>query len=132
MQAIQTEFLGATKHRGSRVKATAAAGSLTLSWDSELTNEGNHRAAAEALMEKLDWNWGPVTMSTGPLKDGSFVHVFQYAGRNMLLAALGEMLDHFEGNEQYSEDDATVIEFARRTYNQTSIHSTKTYTCGGE
>ena len=82
MQAIQTKYLGATNHRGERVKATAAAGSVTLSWDYELNNEGNHRAAAEALMEKLDWNWGPVTMSTGTLKDGSFVHVFQYAGRN--------------------------------------------------
>ena len=49
-----------------------------------------------------------------------------------LFNALGEMLDQFEANEQYSEDDATVIEFARRTYNQTSIHPTKTYTCGGE
>ena len=37
-----------------------------------------------------------------------------------LLNALGEMLDHFEDNEQYSEDDATVIEFARRIYNQAS------------
>ena len=37
-----------------------------------------------------------------------------------LLAALGEMLDHFEDNEQHSEDDATVIKFARRIYNQAS------------
>ena len=37
-----------------------------------------------------------------------------------LLNALGEMLDHFEDNEQYSEDDAAVIEFARRIYNQAS------------
>jgi hypothetical protein len=82
MQAIQTKFLGATNHRGSRVKAIAAAGSVTLSWDYAKTTEDNHRAAANALMEKLDWNWGPVTMSTGTLKDGTFVHVFQYAGRN--------------------------------------------------
>ena len=82
MQAIQTKFLGATNHRGSRVKATSAAGSLTLSWDYGISNEDNHTAAAEALMEKLDWNWGPVTMSSGTLKDGTFVHVFQYANRN--------------------------------------------------
>tara|TARA_R100000353_G_scaffold174693_2_gene143225 strand:- start:87 stop:377 length:291 start_codon:yes stop_codon:yes gene_type:complete len=37
-----------------------------------------------------------------------------------LLNALGEMLDHFEDNEQYSEDDSTVINFARRIYNQAS------------
>ena len=40
--------------------------------------------------------------------------------RDDLLNALGEMLDHFEGNEQYSEDDTQVIEFARRIYNQAS------------
>ena len=35
-----------------------------------------------------------------------------------LLDALGRMLVQFEANEQYDEDDATVIEFARRIYNQ--------------
>ncbi len=35
-----------------------------------------------------------------------------------LFNALGEMLDHFEDNEQYSEDDAAVIESARAIYNQ--------------
>ena len=81
MQAIQTKFLGATNHRCSRVKAISAAGSLTLSWDYGISNEDNHSAAAEALREKLDWNSGPVTMSSGTLKDGTFVHVFQYANR---------------------------------------------------
>tara|TARA_R100000388_G_scaffold79059_1_gene57705 strand:- start:1591 stop:1779 length:189 start_codon:yes stop_codon:yes gene_type:complete len=42
------------------------------------------------------------------------------AQRDDLLNALGGMLDHFEDNEQYSKDDATVIKFARRTYNQAS------------
>ena len=37
-----------------------------------------------------------------------------------LFNALGEMLDHFEDNEQYSEDDAAVIESARAIYNQAS------------
>ena len=35
-----------------------------------------------------------------------------------LFNALGEMLDQFEANEQYSEDDAAVIESARAIYNQ--------------
>ena len=43
------------------------------------------------------------------------------AQRSDLLNALGEMLDHFEGNEQYNEDDAKIIEFARRIYNQASL-----------
>ena len=37
-----------------------------------------------------------------------------------LFNALGEMLDQFEANEQYSEDDAAVIESARAIYNQTT------------
>lgn len=37
-----------------------------------------------------------------------------------LLNALGDMIDHFEGNEQYSEDDSAVIRFARRIYDQAS------------
>ena len=82
MQAIRTKYLGPTNNRCPRIKATAAAGSVTVPYNSGLEISENHRAAAEALMEKFDWNWGPVTMSTGTLKDGSFVHVFQYAGRN--------------------------------------------------
>jgi hypothetical protein len=55
MQAIVTKFIGPTNHRGSRIKATAQAGSLTLSWDHALNSDGNHRAAALALVEKLKW-----------------------------------------------------------------------------
>ena len=32
-QAIVTKYLGPTKSRGSRVKATASAGSITLAWN---------------------------------------------------------------------------------------------------
>lgn len=54
-QAIVTKYLGATNSRGARVKATAAAGSLTVSWDHSLNVGGNHRAAAEALARKYGW-----------------------------------------------------------------------------
>jgi hypothetical protein len=54
MQAIQTRYL--TNVRGSRVKAFAEAGSVTLSWDHRLNPEGNHQAAAEALANKLGWH----------------------------------------------------------------------------
>lgn len=55
MQAITTRFLGPTNHHGSRIKATCDAGSITLPWDHSLNSEGNHDAAAKALIRKLGW-----------------------------------------------------------------------------
>jgi hypothetical protein len=55
MQAISTKFIGPTNHRGSRIKATADAGSVTLSWDYALGTSANHRAAAIALANKFKW-----------------------------------------------------------------------------
>ena len=55
MHAIVTKYHGPTNHRGSRVKATAQVGSLTLSWDHALNSDGNHRAAALALANKFNW-----------------------------------------------------------------------------
>jgi hypothetical protein len=54
-QAIITKFLPPTNVRGSRVKATAEAGSVTLSWDHALNAELNHAAAAHALASKFGW-----------------------------------------------------------------------------
>ena len=54
-QAIVTRYLGPTNVRGSRVKATAEAGSVTLSWDNALDSYANHSKAAEALANKFDW-----------------------------------------------------------------------------
>lgn len=55
-QAIVTRFLGPTDYRGARVKASADAGSVTLSWDDSLDVADNHRAAALALVAKLEWS----------------------------------------------------------------------------
>lgn len=55
MQTVETKFLGPTDSRGSRVKAKAEAGSVTLSWDHALGLEENHDAAARALIVKLEW-----------------------------------------------------------------------------
>jgi hypothetical protein len=54
-QAIVTHYIGPTNYRGSRVKATCAAGSITLGWDHSLNSEQNHDAAAKALANKFDW-----------------------------------------------------------------------------
>jgi hypothetical protein len=54
-QAIETRYLGPTDFRGSRVKATCEAASVTLSWDDALDSVGNHDAAARALIRKMRW-----------------------------------------------------------------------------
>lgn len=60
-QAIVTKFLGPTNARGSRVKATAAAGSVIVVWDHAVGVYENHAAAAQALIAKMEWEgeWVP-------------------------------------------------------------------------
>lgn len=55
-QAIITKYLGPTNTRGSRIKAMAAAGSITLPVDDSLNIEQRHAKAAEALCRKFGWN----------------------------------------------------------------------------
>lgn len=52
-QAIITRYLPATMRKGSRIKAEASSGSVTVPYDYELDTNGNHTAAARALAEKL-------------------------------------------------------------------------------
>jgi hypothetical protein len=53
MQAIVTKTL--TNGGRIRIKATAAAGSITIPWDHALNHEQNHCAAALAFASKLKW-----------------------------------------------------------------------------
>lgn len=55
MQAIITKYLGPTNSRGSRIKATAWVGSVTVSYDHALDSVDNHRAAAMALADKFNF-----------------------------------------------------------------------------
>lgn len=57
MQTITTKYLGATDHRGPRIKATHNGNyaSVTLGYDHALSSEGNHLAAAQLLAVKLNW-----------------------------------------------------------------------------
>jgi hypothetical protein len=79
-QAIVTKYIGPTNFRGSRVKATCQAGSLTIPWDDALNADGNHRAACNALRMKLNWTErGPHKLVGGALPDGksyAFVEVY--------------------------------------------------------
>jgi hypothetical protein len=54
-QAITTEYFGPTNHRPSRIKAKAAAGSLTVEYSHHLTLEANHDVAAKAFAESKGW-----------------------------------------------------------------------------
>ncbi len=54
-QAICTKYIGPSAVKGSRVKAMAEAGSITLHWDDSLNSHGNHLQAARALARKYGW-----------------------------------------------------------------------------
>ena len=56
MQAIEVKYLSPTDHKGSRFKATAPGGSITISRDYALDTNVNKLAAATALFNKLGWN----------------------------------------------------------------------------
>lgn len=62
-QVIQVKYLGPTNYRGSRYKATAAAGSVTVSVGDALSTEGNVIAVAQALCAKFGWAKGMVKIN---------------------------------------------------------------------
>jgi len=55
VQAIETKFLGPTNKRGSRIKASADAGSLTVAYDTGESDYDNHFEAAAALGDQFGW-----------------------------------------------------------------------------
>ncbi len=74
MKAIQTKYLPATNTLGSRVKAWAEGGNaVTIPYPHELSGAEVHRAAAQALVDKLGWN---MPFITGGLPNGDYCHVF--------------------------------------------------------
>ncbi len=65
MQTITTKFIPCTNTKGDRVKAKTTAGkSVTLGWNYALDVEGNHKAAAQALKNKMQWDYDMVGGST--------------------------------------------------------------------
>lgn len=75
MQAIITKFICATNFRGSRIEATCAAASKTLSYDHTLDMDENHAAAARTLAESLGWLSDGHQLSSGSLPNGTDCHV---------------------------------------------------------
>ena len=72
LQAIRVQYLGPTNYRGARLKATCDAGTATISYPYESNRDEGHRAAAQALLDKLGWDY---LMVGGVLKDGSTAFV---------------------------------------------------------
>lgn len=52
MFAIVTKYCGPTNFKGSRITASHDGKRITVSYDSSLNSEDNHRAAAEAFRAK--------------------------------------------------------------------------------
>jgi len=69
-QAITTKYLGPTNTRGSRIKATAAGGSITIPYDNAGSADSSHAKAAKALADKLGWD-GLWTAGGLPSQDGN-------------------------------------------------------------
>ena len=73
MQAIQTRYLGPTATKGTRIRASSYGGSVTISYQHNLTLTENHLAAAQALQLRLQWTG---TLASGTLPNGDVAHVF--------------------------------------------------------
>ena len=84
LQAITTKYIGPTNYRGSRIKASAYAGSVTVQYDSGLSTNANHARAAAALASKYNWRntyasggmpdeTGNVYVGIGPIDVGNLL-----------------------------------------------------------
>jgi hypothetical protein len=72
VQAIITKHIRPTNTPGDRIKAVAAAGSVTVPYERATNTEGAHRAAAVAFCTKFGWDFDH---ASGSLPDGSLVWV---------------------------------------------------------
>ena len=73
MQAIVTKYHGPTNVKGARISATSASGlRASIPYPHELSIEDAHKAAAQALCDKLNWHNFRVM---GGIK-GGYAHVF--------------------------------------------------------
>lgn len=72
MQAIQVTYKPHSLTKSARVIAKCKGGSITKSWDYDLTDEDNYINAAYALLNKLCWH-ATVIEGKGTLPDDSIV-----------------------------------------------------------
>lgn len=78
LQAITTKYLAPTNARGARIKATAAAGSVTVPYDHAFSVFENHHAAALAFAHKYGWlgDGADRGYAMGALPNGGYVLAF--------------------------------------------------------
>ena len=77
MQAIEVKYIGPTNTKPSRLKASCAAGSVTISYPYDLSGDALFRSAADALCAKLGWTDDAYpTLYGGQLANGNYVFVF--------------------------------------------------------
>lgn len=71
MKAIRTRYVGPSNVRGSRYIATDSDNNrVILSADYSLNSDENHRAAAYALRDKMQWK--------GEMQAGEFQHAYYW------------------------------------------------------
>lgn len=78
MQTITTAFAGPTNTKGSRVMVKSWLKNKAFAWDHALNSEGNHKAAAQKLVDILnsdrvkkgygDYQWNII--ASGSMPDG--------------------------------------------------------------
>jgi hypothetical protein len=81
--SIRTKYLSATNSRGSRVKATCQAGSVTVPYDCAHGTVEAHFEAVKALMARKGLAWGDRWVVGGQDNDG-FVFVPIVGGVNVI------------------------------------------------
>ena len=80
MQAIMVKFLSPTNTKGSRIKAICQGGSVTLSRNNDIDNDGDQAMrAAYALCDKLGWGG---ELAGGCVKGGEWAFVFTNYGKH--------------------------------------------------
>ena len=73
-QAIVIKFLGATNTKGTRIKASAKAASVTMPLDYGAGHEQRIGQAVDALLNKLEWSGDYII---GHLPSGDYAAVFK-------------------------------------------------------
>ena len=56
MQTITTQYKDPTNTKGSRILAKSWLKNKSVAWNHALNSEGNHKAAAQALVDELNTN----------------------------------------------------------------------------
>lgn len=101
MKAIITKFIPCTNTKGAKIKATTGKGgqSLIINYPHELSTDEAHRAAAQALCDKMKW---PGNLIDGGLETGEQVFVFEPRSHAAALQALKDLTRVFQDGRHHT------------------------------